>query len=128
VWEIISDLDHEPEYWWGTKVVKNISREQNILNREITQNFRNKKIVQKVILRPMDEVETIYVKGVTEGTKLIKIESISQEKQRVTAKWNIRFPGFYSLMSYFISRHVKKGTLDALDRIKKASETPRATA
>jgi hypothetical protein len=127
VWEIISDLDHEPEYWWGTKAVKNISREQNILNREITQNFGNKKIVQKVILRPMDEVETIYVEGVTEGTKLIKIESISQEKQRVTAKWNIRFPGFYSLMSYFISRHVKKGTLDALDRIKKASETPRAT-
>jgi hypothetical protein len=127
VWEIISDVDHEPEYWWGTKAVKNSSREGNILNREIVQNFGNEKILQKVILRPMDEVETIYLKGVTEGTKLIKIESVSEEKQIVIAKWNIRFAGFYSLMSYFISRHVKKGTIDALDRIKKASESPRAT-
>ncbi len=21
VWEVISDLDHEPDYWWGTKAV-----------------------------------------------------------------------------------------------------------
>ena len=106
VWEIISDLDHEPDYWWGTKEVKNISRDGNVLNREIIQNFKNHKISQKVILRPKDEIETRYLKGLTEGVKLLKLESVGESKQKVTAKWDIHFPGIYALMSYFISRHV----------------------
>lgn len=127
VWEIISDLDHEPDYWWGTKEVRNISREGNVLNRDIIQNFRNHKISQKVILRPKDEIETLYLKGLTEGVKLLKLESVGENKQKVTAKWDVHFPGIYVLMSYFISRHVRKGTVDALVRIRKASESGGST-
>ena len=123
VWKIISDLDHEADYWWGTKEVKNVFREGNVLNRDIIQNFRNHKISQKVILRPKDEIETRYLKGLTEGVKLLKLESVGESKQKVTAKWDVHFPGIYVLMSYFIARHVRKGTIDALDRIKKASES-----
>jgi carbon monoxide dehydrogenase subunit G len=122
VWEVISDLDHEADYWWGTKEVRNITKEGNTLDREITQNFRNSKISQKVILRPKDEIETRYLKGVTEGVKILKLETIGENKQKVTAKWDVHYPGFYSLLSYFISRHVRKGTTDALARIKQASE------
>ena len=122
VWDVVSDIDHEPDYWWGTKDVKNISREGNVVIREITQNFGNKKISQKVVLRPKEEVETRYIKGVTEGTKIVRIESITEGKQKVIVNWNIRFPGFYSLMTSFISRHVEKGSIDALGRIKKTAE------
>ena len=31
VWDIISDLDNEPKFWKGTKEVRNISKEGNIL-------------------------------------------------------------------------------------------------
>jgi hypothetical protein len=123
VWNIISDLDNEAEYWWGTKEVHNISKEGNTINREIVQNFRNHRILQKVIIHPRDSIEIQYLKGLTEGTKLLKLESLSENRQRVSASWDIRFPGIYSLVSYFIKGHVDKGTTDALQRIKEAAES-----
>lgn len=128
VWEVISDLDNEAEYWWGTKEVRNISKDGNVLNREITQNFRNHKILQKVILTPKSEIETRYLKGLTEGVRFLKQEKIGENKQKVTATWDVRFPGIYILLSYFIARHIRKGTSDALARIKQASEGTRPTS
>ncbi len=122
VWKIISDLDNESDFWWGTREVKNLSKEDNTINREIFQNFGNRSILQKVILKPQTEIEIQYVKGITEGVKILRLESLSNNKQKLIAEWNIRFPGFYSLMSSIISRHVRKGTIDALQRIKDVSE------
>jgi len=122
VWEVISDLDHEPDYWWGTKDVRNISKDGNTIDREITQNFRNHKISEKVILLPKDEIEISYLKGLTEGVKFLKLETIGENIQKVTAKWDVHYPGIYVLLSYFIPRHVRKGTTEALVRIKRASE------
>jgi hypothetical protein len=122
VWKIISDLDNEAEYWWGTKEVRNISKEGNTINREITQNFRNHKISQKVILRPEDEIEIQYLKGLTEGVKMLKLESMGDNSQKLTSTWNVHFPGIYVLLTWWIAGHVKKGNIDALDRIKKAAE------
>ncbi|HVB12120.1 MAG TPA: SRPBCC family protein [Nitrososphaerales archaeon] len=128
VWEVISDLDNEAEYWWGTKEVRNISKDGNVLSREITQNFRNHKILQKVIITPKNEIETRYLKGLTEGVRFLKQENIGENKQKVTATWDVRFPGIYILLSYFIARHIRKGTSDALARIKQASEGTRTTS
>jgi hypothetical protein len=99
VWDIISDLDNEAEYWWGTKEVHNISKNGNVIDREIVQNFRNHRILQKVIISPKNKIEVQYLKGLTEGSKLLKLESISENKQRLSATWDVRFPGIYSLAS-----------------------------
>ena len=122
VWSVISDLDSEPDFWWGTKSVRNISREGNVLNREIVQNFGDHVISQKVTFRPKEEIEIQYLKGVTEGTKLLKLEKMDDNRQRVTAAWDIHFPGIYALTTFFVARHVRKGTVDALGRIKQACE------
>lgn len=122
VWSVISDLDNEPEFWWGTKEVRNISKDGNVVNRKIVQNFGNNEISQRVIFRPKEEIEIQYLKGVTEGTKLLKLEKIDDDRQRVTASWDIHFPGIYGLISFFVTRHVRKGTVDALGRIKHACE------
>jgi carbon monoxide dehydrogenase subunit G len=122
VWDIISDLDNEAEYWWGTKEVHNISKNGNVIDREIVQNFRNHRILQKVVVDPKNSIEIRYLKGLTEGTKLMKLESVSENKQRVRVIWDVRFPGVYSLGSYFIKGHVEKGTVDALERIKNVAE------
>ena len=122
MWEIISDLDNESEYWWGTGKNRNISREGNMIKREIYQNFRNHAISQDVFLRPPHEIEIRYLKGLTEGVKFIRLESISKENQKLTAFWDIHFPGIFRLATPFISRHVRKGTNHALQRIKDVSE------
>ena len=122
VWEIIADLDNEPEYWWGTKEIWNVRRNGNTITRDIVQNFRNHRISQEVILKPKDEIEIRYLKGLTMGVKYLKLETIEQDRQRLTAIWKVRFPGIYFLLTLLIGRHIRKGTVDALKRIKKTSE------
>ncbi len=122
VWEIVSDLDNEGEYWWGTREVKNISKEGDVINREIYQNFRNHAILQKVIVKPPEEIEIQYLNGLTKGVKYLRVTSQSDEKQTVEAEWIVHFTGIYFLATPFITRHVRKGTRDALRRVKDAAE------
>ena len=122
LWEIISDVDNEPEFWWGTREVKNLSKEGNVIDREIFQNFGNRSILQKVILKPETGIEIRYIKGITEGVKFLRVKSLSVDRQKLIVEWDIRFPGIYRLMSPIIARHVHKGTRDALTRIKDVSE------
>ena len=46
VWGIVSDIDNESKFWKGTKEVRNISKEGNIINREVTIAFRDQKCLQ----------------------------------------------------------------------------------
>jgi ribosome-associated toxin RatA of RatAB toxin-antitoxin module len=41
VWDIVSDVDREPEFWHGTKSIKNISKKGNVIEREVVIAFRN---------------------------------------------------------------------------------------
>ena len=122
VWEIISDLDNEPEYWYGTREVRNISKDGNIINREIVQNFRGHKILQKVTLHPKDSIEIQYLKGLTEGTKTISIESKDASRQILRVLWDAHFTGIFWLVTPWLKKHTENGTLGALDRIKVAAE------
>jgi hypothetical protein len=122
VWEVISDIDNEPEYWWGTREVKNLSRNGNVVDREIVQNFRNHRISQRVILKPQSEIEFRYLEGLTMGTKYLRLESVTDERQKLTAEWNVHFTGVYQIASFFIARHIRRGTRDALQRIKDVAE------
>ena len=31
VWDVVSDIDNEPRYWRGTKSIKNISKNGNVM-------------------------------------------------------------------------------------------------
>ncbi len=123
VWEIISDLDNEPEYWYGTKEVRNISKEGNVIKREIVQNFRNHKILQEVTLHPEDSIGIKYLKGLTEGVKTISIESKDANHQTLRVIWDAHFTGIFWLFTPWLKKHTEKGTLGALDRIKSAAES-----
>jgi hypothetical protein len=122
VWEVISDLDGEPRFWRGTRSVKNLSRDGNVVRREIYQNFGNHAIQQKVILNPKTEIEVQYLKGITEGTKKLRINLTGQNSQKLTAEWDVKFSGIYKLGTPFITGHVRKGTKEALQRIKDVLE------
>ena len=87
VWEVISDLDNEADYWWGTKEVRNISKDGNVLNREIIQNFRSHKILQKVILTPKSEIETRYEES---GRERVSFDAIIR-------KYNLEDPALLEL-------------------------------
>jgi hypothetical protein len=125
VWRIISDLKNEAEYWYGTKEVKTISTSDSKVEREITQNFRNHKILQEAILHGPNSVEIFYLKGLTEGKKTMTIEEISDSELNLKVLWDVHFSGIYWLATPFIARHTSSGTENALKRIKSAAENIR---
>lgn len=122
VWEVVSDLEHENNYWYGTKQVRTVAKKGNEIDREIIQAFRNRVTVQKAILTPKDSVEIRYLKGLTEGLKMMSIETLDKDDQRLKVFWDIHYTGVYRLLTPLIKRHTINGTTHALQRIKEACE------
>ena len=73
VWAIVSDLDNEPKFWNGTKEIRNISKKENLVNREITIAFRDQKCLQEITLYPKEKIQAVFTKGIIRGTKTINL-------------------------------------------------------
>ena len=39
VWDVISDIDRDPDFWRGTRQIKNISKTENTVEREVVIAF-----------------------------------------------------------------------------------------
>ena len=39
VWDIVSDVDRDPEYWSGLASIRNIRKEVNLVEREVVVGF-----------------------------------------------------------------------------------------
>ena len=122
LWEVVSDIDNEPEYWHGTREVNNTRREGNVTDRVIVQNFMGSKIVQRVTLTPPELVEVDYLKGTTVGRKSVRILKAGGSRSLVRASWDVHFTGALALMTPVIRNHIVKGTENALGRIKEVAE------
>jgi carbon monoxide dehydrogenase subunit G len=121
VWEVVSDIDNEPKFWKGTKEVRNISKEGNVIIREIIIAFRDQKCQQKVTLYPKERIEAVFTKGIISGSKTITL--ISQGDQTLLeAKWDIKLTGLMSMFTGMIKKHIKTGTDSALQSIKEELE------
>jgi len=121
IWEIISDINNEPEFWKGTKSIRNISQEGNTTKREITIAFKDKKCLQDVTLYPKERVEAIFTKGIINGSKTITIQQID-DTCKLEAVWDIKLSGMMGMFTGMIKKHIQSGTEQALTEIKKEVE------
>jgi ribosome-associated toxin RatA of RatAB toxin-antitoxin module len=121
VWEIVSDIDNEPKFWKGTKEVKNISKEGNTINREITIAFRDQKCLQQVKIYPKEKIEAKFTKGIIEGEKIISITA-KGEKIILSTYWDIKLTGMMGMFTNIIKKHIKSGTEQAMQSIKEEIE------
>jgi ribosome-associated toxin RatA of RatAB toxin-antitoxin module len=67
IWNIVADVDNEPKYWRGTKTVKNISKAENKIEREVIIAFKDSKCRQTVLLTPKKSVEIMITQGPIRG-------------------------------------------------------------
>ena len=121
VWNIVSDLDVEPKFWKGTKEVRNISKENNIVTREVTIAFKDSKCMQTVTLYPKEKIHAQFTKGIINGTKTINI----QPKDGATyleAVWDIKLSGMMGMFTGMVKKHIQSGTEQALESIKQEAE------
>jgi ribosome-associated toxin RatA of RatAB toxin-antitoxin module len=121
VWDIVADVDNEPQYWHGTKTVKNISRSGNTIEREVTIAFKNSKCRQTVVLNPKKSVEITITEGPLKGTKVITL-SHSGNSTKIDVVWDIKLAGFLGMFTGMVKKHIAEGTEEALERIAKAVE------
>lgn len=121
VWNIISDLDSEPKFWKGTKEVRNISKEGNKVNREVTIAFKDSKCMQTVTIYPKEKIHVQFTEGIIQGTKTMEI-STQGEKTKIEAIWDIKLSGMMGMFTGMIKKHIQSGTEQALQSIKEEIE------
>jgi len=121
VWEVVSDLDKEPEFWKGTKEIRNISKNGNSVSREVTIAFRDQKCMQEIKIEPKEKIEIKFTKGIIDGTKIITLSPI-EEKTILKTKWNIKLTGMMGMFTGVIKKHIENGTVQALQKIKEQIE------
>ena len=122
IWNVVADVDNEPEYWRGTKTVKNISKAGNKIEREVTIAFKDSKCRQTVVLHPKKSVEIMITQGPIRGTKTVLLDPLDNHKTRIDVVWNIKLTGFLSIFTGMVKKHIAEGTEEALARIAKAVE------
>ena len=121
VWNIISDLDSEPKFWKGTKEIRNITKEGNVVNREVTIAFKDSKCMQTVTIYPKEKIHVQFTKGIIEGTKTIMM-SPKDSKIKLDTVWDIKLSGMMGMFTGMIKRHIQSGTEQALQSIKEEAE------
>jgi len=121
VWEIVSDIDNEPKFWKGTKSVRNISKEGNVVNREITIAFKDKKCLQEVTLYPKEKIQALFTKGIIVGTKTISLTP-QEGVTKLEAIWDIKLSGMMGMFTGMVKKHIQSGTEQALQSIKESLE------
>ena len=121
IWNLISDINNEPEFWKGTKSIRNISQEGNTTKREITIAFKDKKCLQDVTLYPKEKVEAVFTKGIINGRKTVSIQEIDNGYE-IEAIWDIKLSGMMGMFTGMIKNHIQSGTEQALTEIKREVE------
>ena len=121
VWDVVSDIDNEPKFWKGTKEIKNLSKDGNNVNREITIAFRDQKCLQEVKLQPKEKIEVKFTKGIIDGEKIISL--IPKDKKTILhTSWDIKLTGIMGMFTGMIKKHIKSGTEQAMQSIKEEIE------
>ena len=121
IWGIISDIDNEPKFWKGTKEVKNISKDGNNVSREIIIAFRDQKCLQEVTITPKEMIRAVFTKGVIVGEKILTLKN-NGDSCELQVIWDVKLSGMMSMFTGMIKKHIKSGTEQALQAIKKEVE------
>ncbi|MDQ4073137.1 MAG: SRPBCC family protein [Thermoproteota archaeon] len=122
VWNIVSDVDRDPEFWHGTKSINNIKKEGNTIERETTIAFKKSKCREIIRLEDKKRVEIQIIDGPIVGKKTIDLQSIEKDKTKLTVKWDIHMKGLMSPFTFFIKNHILKGTEEAISRIEEKTK------
>jgi carbon monoxide dehydrogenase subunit G len=122
IWDIISDLDNEPKFWKGTKETKIISRDGNVITREIVIAFRDSKCMQKITLEPKEKIYAEFTEGIIKGSKTLNLKA-KNDGAMLEANWDVKMGGLAGMFTGMIKKHIRSGTEKALESIKQQAES-----
>jgi ribosome-associated toxin RatA of RatAB toxin-antitoxin module len=117
VWDVISDIDRDIDFWRGTRQIKNISKTENTVEREVVIAFRNSVCREIVTIDPKKSINIEIIEGPMKGKKTIALSAIENNSTRIDVEWDITINGLFVIFTRIIKRHILNGTQEALERI-----------
>jgi len=125
VWDIVSDVDRDPEYWSGLTSIRNILKEGNLIEREVVVGFMGRKGTQRIELVPKESVQLTMIDGPLRGSRRINLIPLGARRTKIDVSWNIQFSAIPDFAQGFVRARLEEGTREALDRIAKAAQVGR---
>ncbi len=122
VWSLASALDREPEIWKGTKAVRTLSSNGNVVEREVTLAFRDRTERERVTLEPPRRIVHELLQGPMKGTKTVQVTPKGDGETVLSAVYDVKLTGFLKLGTGPFTKHAAEGTQHALERIKDLAE------
>jgi ribosome-associated toxin RatA of RatAB toxin-antitoxin module len=123
VWDVVSDVDRDPEYWNGMSSLHNIRKEGNVTERNVVVGFMGHTGFQKVELHPRESIDLTMTKGPMKGSREIRLTSLDNgDKTRIDVSWKFQFSGVPIFARAFVKSQLEGTTKEALERIAKAAE------
>ncbi len=122
VWFLASALDREPEIWKGTKAVRTLSSNGNVVEREVTMAFRERTERERVTLEPPNRVVHELLAGPMKGTKTVTVTARGDGRTELSAVYDVKLTGLLKLGTGPFTKHAAEGTQHALERIKDLAE------
>jgi hypothetical protein len=127
VWNIISNVDKNPDYW-PISIVKNISKSDNTVEREVTvpaPPFMDNKAHQITTIIP--EQFTIVenqTQGAVTGVKIISLQQAGSDsnKTEVSIIWNLNMSKIPDIGEGFAKDGISNSVEGALNKIANASK------
>ncbi len=125
VWDIICDVDKDPEYWNGLTSIRNIRREGNLIEREVVVGFMGRKGAQRIELRPKKSIHLTMIDGPLRGSREITLVPLGERRTKIDVSWDIQFSAIPDFARGFVRSRLEEGTREALDKIAKAVQARR---
>jgi uncharacterized protein YndB with AHSA1/START domain len=127
VWNIVSDVNSETQYWPTTKSIKNINKtNDNIIEREVTIRAgpQDATTHQFVTLNPEQRlIQTNITEGSITGSRVLMLNpSFEDNKTKVDILWKVDMSGIPAIARGFAKDNFMKTTEEALSKIAQAVE------
>lgn len=121
VWNIISNVDKNPDYW-PVKDIKNINKTGNTIEREVLTPPNNNKAHQFITLNPEKSVIENQTQGPITGIKTITLSPIdsSTNKTKINVLWNLDLSNIPFFAKGIAKDNIGKAVEEALNKIQKA--------
>ncbi|MDE1769193.1 MAG: SRPBCC family protein [Thaumarchaeota archaeon] len=120
VYDIISKVDDDPKFWNLTKRIRNISKKQNEIVREVVVG-KVDKCLQKITLVPKEGLHVLWTKGVINGTKDILLSTLGNTTL-LEISLNYKISGVAGLFSGRIKEELQIEAEMAADLIQEKAE------
>jgi carbon monoxide dehydrogenase subunit G len=128
VWDVLSDMDKEREYWTNVRDIKVLGTEGNKVEREATVGPRAfaQKTRQTLVFSPKKSIRLSIEGESMSGERTIMVSPAGEAETTVEVVWGLELNGVPGFVEGIVKGQISKVTEEALKKI--ATEAERLAA